>query len=970
MKRKKMRFRIEAAILLLLMCLWDGVRLQAFAAEDLETDFVSLIYDEQDGAYSSNIYDILQTKDGTIYIASSVGLVSFDGRQFKREYNSITSEAKVLFQDTLEQIWIGTNDTGVIVVSDDNVTVFDKKNGLDSNCIQAIVPDNRIGIYVATTGGLYYFDRRMNMERIQDEVCTYTVGIACNSSGIVAGVNNSGAIYFIENGEVKSGFEKSISDEVCTNVSLINEKFVFSTYGGELITVDYADGKIHKVSQNVPKLNGVNRLYNEEEKVWILADNGIGYLEGEKYTPVYFNDFNGYYQDMFRDYEGNYWIASSRYGLMLLAKNEFKYVSSAGDENVSAVNAIKVNQGLIYVGKDNGLDIWNANTYEKVENELTTLLTGVKINGIADDGYGSLWIATYGDRTGLVRYKGGEIQVYGQLNGMPSDSIEFVKKVSEGCVVVVAKNDILFIKNGVIDKKYSKDTSLCSSNILDIVLNEKQELMFATEGEGVIVWKDGSVVRRFSMNEGLSSEVVRRIIPYSDGYILVTGNALCYMHGEEIKRLGFAYSGMYDVVCGTGESLWVLSNSGVFKVNGKELIGGGEVTYKLYNYEQGFQNSLTSNSWSDVDEKGNMYLCCQDGMVVMSLLEQRETSIDYKIGIKGVYYNGEKVKNQSGIELPSTKETLMIRPAFTKFGYEELQISYYLEGYDTNVTLVDSSDLPNEIVYANLPGGEYVFRMELLRNDGREMVDSVQININKKIAWYENTAIRSMLVAVLVLVLFLVGHIFIRLQLTKAEKKKNAYRNLTKQTIMAIAKTIDAKDEYTNGHSVRVANYSREIAKRYGMKEQQQEDIYYCGLLHDIGKIGIPDEILNKTGRLTDEEFEIIKSHPAKGAEILKDVTMIPHLVEGAKYHHEKFDGSGYNEGLIGKQIPLFARIIAVADTFDAMTSSRCYRTGLELDYVKEELKRVSGKQLDPVFVNILLEMINDGTVMLEGMMA
>lgn len=967
MKRNKMRLRIGAVAVLLIICLADILRIPAFAAENLERDFVPIVYDERDGAYSSSINDILQAEDGTIYIASSVGLVSYDGRQFKREYNSLTSEVNALLQDAMGQLWIGTNDTGVIVIDDENATIYDKKSGLDSNCVHAMVSDNRASIYVATSGSLYHFDRRMNMERVDNEACTYTVGLASNSSGIVAGVTNSGGIYFIENGIVQSGFESAISGEICTNVDLVDGRFVFSTYGGELITVEYANGSVRTVTKSIPELNGVNKLYCEDEKCWILADNGMGYLENGVYTPVYFNDFTGYYQDMFRDYEGNYWIASSRYGLMLLARNDFRYISSAGGGNVSVVNATKVSQGYVYVGKDNGLDIWNTNTYDEVENELTELLDGIKINGIVDDGDGSLWIATYGDRTGLVRYKGGEIQLYDQSGGMPSDSIELVKRLSTGSIVVTTKNDIIFIKNGVIDKVYDKDTRLFSSNILDIVQNDNRELMFAMEGEGIIVWKDGNVIRRINMDDGLSSDVVRRIIPYSDGYLLVTGNALCYMQGEEIRKLGFAYSGMYDVIPGIGENFFVLSNSGIFKISSTELMSGGEVDYELYNYERGFQNLLTSNSWSDTDEKGNTYLCCQDGMVIMSLLEQEGQKIDYQIGIKGVYCDGKKIKDQLGVELPSKIGTLTIKPAFTKFGYEELTVSYYLEGYDTNVIQVEASKLPSEIVYTNLAGGEYVFHMELLRNGGREVIDSVQLNITKKIAWYENAAIRFMIVAVLVLLVFLAGHIFIRLQLAKAEKKKNAYRNLTKQTIMAIAKTIDAKDEYTNGHSLRVANYSMEIAKRYGMKQEQQEDIYYCGLLHDIGKIGIPDEILNKTGRLTPEEYEIIKSHPTKGAEILKDVTMIPHLAEGARYHHEKFDGTGYNEGLIGKQIPLFARIIAVADTFDAMTSSRCYRDGMDIDYVKNELKRVSGKQLDPVFVNIMLQMINDGTVTLDG---
>ena len=134
-------------------------------------------------------------------------------------------------------------------------------------------------------------------------------------------------------------------------------------------------------------------------------------------------------------------------------------------------------------------------------------------------------------------------------------------------------------------------------------------------------------------------------------------------------------------------------------------------------------------------------------------------------------------------------------------------------------------------------------------------------------------------------------------------------------------------------------------------------------LLHDIGKIGIPDAILNKPGKLTDKEYEIMKSHVRKGGEILKDFTMIDSVDVGALYHHEKYDGTGYCQGLKGEEIPLDARIIGIADAFDAMTANRVYRNQLDIDVVIAELKRFSGIQFDPALVDILLSLIEDGTI-------
>ena len=180
------------------------------------------------------------------------------------------------------------------------------------------------------------------------------------------------------------------------------------------------------------------------------------------------------------------------------------------------------------------------------------------------------------------------------------------------------------------------------------------------------------------------------------------------------------------------------------------------------------------------------------------------------------------------------------------------------------------------------------------------------------------------------------------------------------QVVMALASAIDAKDTYTNGHSARVAEYSKSIARHYGYSDSRQDEIYMMGLLHDIGKIGVPDEVINKTGRLTDAEFELIKKHPVIGSNILKTIKDRPQLVIGARWHHEKFGGGGYPDGLSGLDIPEEARIIAVADAYDAMTSNRSYREIMPQEKVREEIIKGSGKQFDPVFANIMIKMIDD----------
>ena len=193
---------------------------------------------------------------------------------------------------------------------------------------------------------------------------------------------------------------------------------------------------------------------------------------------------------------------------------------------------------------------------------------------------------------------------------------------------------------------------------------------------------------------------------------------------------------------------------------------------------------------------------------------------------------------------------------------------------------------------------------------------------------------------------------------TLEQERKTA--RLTREFMMALAKAVDAKDHYTSGHSFRVAKYAKEIARRMGKTSKEQEDIYTMGLLHDIGKIGIPKAIINKKGKLTDEEFQKIREHPVLGQEILKYVEELPGLATGARWHHERYDGRGYPDGLSGEGIPEEARIICVADAYDAMTSNRAYSDIRPQSDVRAEIVRCRGTQFDPALADIMIQMIDD----------
>ena len=235
------------------------------------------------------------------------------------------------------------------------------------------------------------------------------------------------------------------------------------------------------------------------------------------------------------------------------------------------------------------------------------------------------------------------------------------------------------------------------------------------------------------------------------------------------------------------------------------------------------------------------------------------------------------------------------------------------------------------------------------------------MRIVKEKAFYEQRGSMSLSALPLICSSRHVIRIYVRKRMQKLEKTNRETMTFVREITEAFAKVIDMKDKYTNGHSTRVAQYTTMLAKELGYDDETVEKYYRIALLHDIGKIGVPPEVLNKPGKLTDEEFEIIKSHTVQGYGVLKDISIMPELAIGAEAHHERPDGKGYPNHLKGDEIPRVAQIIAVADCFDAMYSNRPYRNRMNFEKVVSIIKGASGTQLAPDVVDAFLRLVDRG---------
>lgn len=205
------------------------------------------------------------------------------------------------------------------------------------------------------------------------------------------------------------------------------------------------------------------------------------------------------------------------------------------------------------------------------------------------------------------------------------------------------------------------------------------------------------------------------------------------------------------------------------------------------------------------------------------------------------------------------------------------------------------------------------------------------------------------------------SYLIISIRMRAFERRRDNDAKIITQTMRTFAGMIDAKDPYTKGHSARVSIYAQELGKRLGMNKDEIRNLGYIALMHDCGKIGVPDNVLTKPAKLDAEERKIVEEHTTRGGYVLENFTAIEGIRDGALYHHERYDGKGYPTGLKGSDIPLCARIICVADAYDAMNSDRCYRPRMPREKIVKELDDNAGKQFDPDVVAHMLSMLREG---------
>ena len=975
----KKHHKTASLLTAVLMCLSLLCLPMTASAAGTGDHFVVTVYNEQNGLPTGEANVITQTDDGYIWIGSYGGLIRYDGSTFRNyslEENGISSSSiRSLYESSDGRLWIGTNDAGVFVLEDDAFTKMECTIENSFLCIRDFTELSDGTIYAASTSGVgvikdgklvpfegegilgetFYCIAADSHDRLWLATTTES-GLVIDRNGAIAAsvspdeIGLETGFYSVNNdkdGNIYIGTETQVAKIKLTSQELSADGFDITVYDTGSVTTHNTLAITDEGEILISGLSGFGT---------ISPDGGFMEL-GENENAVSVNC-------SVKDYEGNYWLASSSYGVIKYSKGCFDHTNDFSGLGDTAVNAITKSGDMFYIGLDSGLSVFDS-SWTPVDTEISDMLEGQRVRDLITDSTGKVWMAVYADSP-IVCYDPSDksITAFGAEEGLDSNRGRAVYAMSDGTIAAGTQHGVFLIKDGKVTDFYGADQGLSTTSALCLLEGSDGALLVGSDGGGIYRIEDGAVTEH-SFSEGLGEGVVLRMCRDSndpDAYFISAGSSLYYWKNNAFTKLdnfGKGPGSIFDLYDIDGK-LWLMQNNGVLSVDKAELLSGADAETVEHGFSHGLTGSLNANTWNYIDENGTIYIATRQGVNTFSFHEvenRMPKGIINSVTVDGVIY-----EHPGSLSLPSDARRISIDfAALTYTGTTRLKIAYILEGFDNIETLLtDETDL--KISYTNLPGGKYTFTIKLMDPNGGDETQIISIPIEKAKKLTEQSLFWILITLLIIGVSVGFVMIFARVKINTIRKRQNEYKSIVEQSLRTFAKTIDAKDPYTNGHSARVAEYSREIARRMGLSEDEQERIYYIALMHDIGKIGIPDTILNKPGALTEEERQIIQTHVTIGGDILKDFTALDGISKGARYHHERYDGKGYCEKIGGEDIPLVARIIGVADTYDAMSSDRCYRKALPEEVILSELNKGIGTQFDPDIVPYMLDMIADGT--------
>ena len=836
--------------------------------------YLAILYNNQNGLPTSEANAIAQTGDGFIWIGSYSGLIRYDGNTFERLDSSLSiPSVTTLYVDSKDRLWIGTNDSGVFVMERDHLQKWTKLKGASASNIRAITEDEHGVIYIGTTSGIAMIDPDMNMALIDDYrlADVYIRDLRIGNDGLIYGLTQLGDLFTLQNGEVVD----YLSSEDCRVKGVVGilpdpRKSGYLYLGTEGSYVYYGSLQRNFGSMGVndiAPLTYVERFEYVDGQIWVCAGNGIGCVDSQGFHLLDNVPMNNSVVHMMTDYEGNLWFSSTRQGVMKVVANHFSDLYEHWNLPESVVNSTCMHGNQLFIATDSGLTVLdNQGLVDSIpltraatvsgedlkSDDLLDLLNGVRIRSIIRDSKDRLWISAW-RKLGLICYDHGEVLVYTPEDGLFSDRVRVVCEREDGTLMVANTGGVNLIKDGSVVAGYGEDEGIANTEILTITNGMNDDMILGTDGGGIYMISNEGV-RHIGLEDGLASEVVMRVKRDLDHNVIwiITSNSLAYMTPDyQVTTLtNFPYSNNFDIYFNSQGEAWVINSDGVYILPTEELLMNEEEMKPLrFNVNNGLPCTATANSYSDLTETGDLYLSGSTGVAKVNIEEIDHSLSNLKVAVPYIYVDGKRMyPDESGnYTIPSQTRRLMICGYVFSYSLSNLNVSYYLKGFDTQPTTVSRSELA-PVEYMNLSGGTYRFIMEVNDSLGR-VTNTISFQIHKEKAYYEQMWFYALGGIVIAGVLALCIRQYIRRKMAIMEKKHQEEKEKERiSTELNMAKQIQARTlpnvfpPFPDRHEFNIFA-SMDTAKEVGGDFYDFfliDDDHLCLVIADVSGKGVP----------------------------------------------------------------------------------------------------------------------------------
>ena len=724
--------------------------------------YTSKIYDATNGLPTSDANYILGAKNGYVWIGGYSGIIRYDGNNFERlpTTNGLTS-SRAFFEDSKGRIWVGTNDNGVVVINGQEFRQYTYKDGLPSSSIRNFAEDKDGNVFIATATGLAFVKEngllyqlshpQLNTERI--------LKLDSDSSGKIYGQTTNGIVFSIKNRNIS---ELYTSDDLeMPKISSIladpinDGKVYFCCEGGIVYYGDFGKKSSELLKIDIAPLKTVQWISYDCFRVWICSRTQIAYLDQDNSLNLVANlPMNGSIEMLTSDYQGNIWACSSTQGVMKIVANNFVNITEEAKLPKKTVNTTCLHNDLLYIGTESGLRIIDKNM-QAINNSLTEYVADSRIRCIVEDNNNNIWVGTFTNDKGLVcQSPDGKITAFTTKEGIADNKIRALKVAKDNSLLCGTNDGFSIIKNQKVIKTVGKNEIIKNSVILTVEESEDGNIYLGTDGDGIYIISD-SVIQRYGRDDGLTSDVVMRIKEdKKNGVVwLVTSNSIQYMKGGRVKNItSFPYNNNYDLYLNEKNDMWVLASSGIYTVKAEDLLSDSVSDYKLYTVANGLPSSVTSNSYSALDENGNLYIACREGVSCVNINHYMEQKIQIKTDLNSVYCGNKKIipNGNGSFIIPASDERIKITASVMDYSMANPPVRVFLEGAKDEGITVNRNEL-SALEYTNLSYGYYTFHIQVLSQNKNDILLDNSFSIIKRFRLTELMEFRFIIIVLLIL---------------------------------------------------------------------------------------------------------------------------------------------------------------------------------------------------------------------------